>query len=138
MRWGTYFAVCLAVISIGLAMGVTMPLVSLRLESWGYGSFAIGIAIMASINLLITAVIFVPLLLSTVVSRMAWSRIQAGWHAVGQTSDAVTGFLGELFGSVQAIKVANAESKVISHLDKLNDARRKARMRIALAVGKRL
>lgn len=43
MRWGTYFAVCLAVISIGLAMGVTMPLVSLRLESWGYGSFAIGI-----------------------------------------------------------------------------------------------
>ena len=43
MRWGTYFAVCAAVISIGLAMGVTMPLVSLRLESWGYGSFAIGI-----------------------------------------------------------------------------------------------
>ncbi|MDQ7986766.1 MFS transporter [Pseudomonas sp. G34] len=43
MRWATYFAVCAAVISIGLAMGVTMPLVSLRLESWGYGSFAIGI-----------------------------------------------------------------------------------------------
>ncbi|SDI10176.1 Predicted arabinose efflux permease, MFS family [Pseudomonas flavescens] len=43
MRWGTYFAVCAAVISIGLAMGTTMPLVSLRLESWGYGSFAIGI-----------------------------------------------------------------------------------------------
>jgi MFS family permease len=42
MRWGTYFAVCGAVISIGLALGVTMPLVSLRLESWGYGSFAIG------------------------------------------------------------------------------------------------
>ncbi|WP_025163944.1 MFS transporter [Pseudomonas taeanensis] len=43
MRWGTYFAVCSAVISIGLALGVTMPLVSLRLESWGYGSFAIGV-----------------------------------------------------------------------------------------------
>ncbi|MGQ7816656.1 MFS transporter [Metapseudomonas furukawaii] len=43
MRWGTYFAVCGAVISIGLALGVTMPLVSLRLESWGYGSFAIGV-----------------------------------------------------------------------------------------------
>ncbi|MBU1332536.1 MAG: MFS transporter [Gammaproteobacteria bacterium] len=42
MRWGTYFAVCAAVISIGLALGVTMPLVSLRLEAWGYGSFAIG------------------------------------------------------------------------------------------------
>lgn len=43
MRWGTYFAVCTAVISIGLALGVTMPLVSLRLESWAYGSFAIGV-----------------------------------------------------------------------------------------------
>src|SRR5690606_38994702 len=43
MRWGTYFAVCTAVISIGLALGVTMPLVSLRLESWGHGNFAIGV-----------------------------------------------------------------------------------------------
>ena len=43
MRWGAYFAVCLSVISIGLALGLTMPLVSLRLESWGYGSFAIGV-----------------------------------------------------------------------------------------------
>jgi MFS family permease len=43
MRWGTYFAVCSAVISIGLALGVTMPLVSLRLESWGYDAFAIGV-----------------------------------------------------------------------------------------------
>ncbi|MDU9411211.1 MFS transporter [Pseudomonas sp. zfem005] len=43
MRWGTYFAVCGAVISIGLALGVTMPLVSLRLESWGYDAFAIGV-----------------------------------------------------------------------------------------------
>lgn len=43
MRWGTYFAVCSAVISIGLALGVTMPLVSLRLESWGHDAFAIGV-----------------------------------------------------------------------------------------------
>jgi MFS family permease len=43
MRWGTYFAVCAAVISIGLALGVSMPLVSLRLEGWGYGNFAIGV-----------------------------------------------------------------------------------------------
>jgi MFS family permease len=42
MRWGTYFAVLSAIISVGLALGITMPLVSLRLESWGYGPFAIG------------------------------------------------------------------------------------------------
>ena len=42
MRWGTYFAVLGAIISVGLALGITMPLVSLRLENWGYGPFAIG------------------------------------------------------------------------------------------------
>lgn len=43
MRWGTYFAVTAAVISIGLALGVTLPLVSLRLEGWGHGPFSIGV-----------------------------------------------------------------------------------------------
>ncbi len=43
MRWGTYFAVLAAILSVGLALGVSMPLVSLRLEGWGYGAFAIGV-----------------------------------------------------------------------------------------------
>ena len=43
MRWATYFAVLAAVLSVGLALGVSMPLVSFRLESWGYGPFAIGV-----------------------------------------------------------------------------------------------
>lgn len=43
MRWGTYFAVLASVLSVGLALGVSMPLVSLRLEAWGYGGFAIGV-----------------------------------------------------------------------------------------------
>ena len=43
MRWATYFAVLASVLSVGLALGVSMPLVSLRRESWGYGSFAIGV-----------------------------------------------------------------------------------------------
>ncbi|MDN7140697.1 MFS transporter [Pseudomonas sp. JQ170] len=56
MRWGTYFAVLSAVLSVGLALGVTMPLVSLRLEGWGYGSFAIGVmAAMPAIGVLVGA-----------------------------------------------------------------------------------
>ncbi|QBF24292.1 MFS transporter [Pseudomonas tructae] len=56
MRWGTYFAVLAAVLSVGLALGVSMPLVSLRLEGWGYGSFAIGVmAAMPAIGVLIGA-----------------------------------------------------------------------------------
>ncbi|MCD5992114.1 MFS transporter [Pseudomonas sp. CDFA 602] len=56
MRWGTYFAVLASVLSVGLAMGVSMPLVSLRLENWGYGSFAIGImAAMPAFGVLVGA-----------------------------------------------------------------------------------
>ena len=43
MRWATYFAVSAAVVVVGLSLGVTLPLVSFRLESWGYGPFAIGV-----------------------------------------------------------------------------------------------
>lgn len=58
MRWGTYFAVCAAVVCISLAMGVTTPLVSLRVESWGYQNFAIGImAAIPAIGILLGAVV---------------------------------------------------------------------------------
>jgi MFS family permease len=56
MRWGTYFAVLASVLSVGLALGVSMPLVSLRLEAWGYGAFAIGVmAAMPAIGVLMGA-----------------------------------------------------------------------------------
>jgi len=56
MRWGTYFAVLSSVLSVGLALGVSMPLVSLRLEAWGYGAFAIGVmAAMPAIGVLLGA-----------------------------------------------------------------------------------
>ena len=56
MRWGTYFAVLAAILSIGLALGVSMPLVSLRLEGWGYGTFAIGVmASMPAVGVLLGA-----------------------------------------------------------------------------------
>jgi MFS family permease len=70
MRWGTYFAVLAAVLSVGLALGVSMPLVSLRLENWGYGAFAIGVmAAMPAIGVLAGA---------SLASRLA------GWVGVPQ------------------------------------------------------
>ncbi len=56
MPWATYFAVLSAVLSVGLALGMTMPLVSFRLEGWGYGPFAIGVvAAMPAIGVLLGA-----------------------------------------------------------------------------------
>jgi len=50
--------------------------------------------------------------------RLARYR-QARQEATGH----VTGFLGEMLGAVQAVKVATAEDAVISHFHKLNDTR---------------
>src|SRR4051794_6515359 len=95
-------------------------------------SFILAIAIMASINLTITLVIFLPLVITIVASYVAWARARLAWYAAGQAGDAVTGFLGELFGAVQAVKVANAEHKVITHFTKLNDTRREAKVRVGI------
>ncbi len=56
MRWGTYLIVTAAVVIVGLAMGITLPLVSLRLDAWGYDAFAIGVmAAMPAIGVLVGA-----------------------------------------------------------------------------------
>lgn len=56
VRWATYTAVTGAVVLVGLALGLSLPLVSLRLDAWGYGSFAIGVmAAMPAIGVLLGA-----------------------------------------------------------------------------------
>lgn len=56
MRWSTYWIVTSAVVVVGLAMGITLPLVSLRLNQWGYDAFAIGVmAAMPAIGILLGA-----------------------------------------------------------------------------------
>lgn len=85
----------------------------------------IAIIIMARINLTITLVIFLPLLVAIIATRLAWGRIHRYRHASSAATSAVTSFLGEVFGATQAVKVANAERDVIGQFRKLNNVRRK-------------
>jgi MFS family permease len=56
MDWKTYGIVTTAVICVGLALGITLPLVSLRLDEWGYDAFAIGImAAIPAVGMLVGA-----------------------------------------------------------------------------------
>ena len=80
-----------------------------------YLSSLTAIIIMARINLTITLVIFVPLAGTMLISRLAWSRYLQYGHASRAAAGAVTGFLGEIFGAVQAAKVAHAEADVVAH-----------------------
>ena len=51
-------------------------------------------------------------------------RIERYRRASRQATGNVTGFIGEFFGAVQAVKVATAEQNVINHFHELNDERR--------------
>jgi ABC-type multidrug transport system fused ATPase/permease subunit len=93
-------------------------------------AFIIAVAIMAQINWLITLIIFAPLFAVIGLVRLVWARFMRAQEAERVATDAVTGFLGELFGAVQAVKVAGAEENVIGHFAQLNQARGRASIRI--------
>jgi ATP-binding cassette, subfamily B, bacterial len=89
----------------------------------------IAVTIMASIDLTITLVIFAPLVSIIILTRLAWGRIIAYSRASGRAADAVSGFLGETFDAVQAVKVAGAEDHVVEHYANLNETSRRMQTR---------
>jgi ATP-binding cassette subfamily B protein len=96
---------------------------------------AVAIAIMASINLTITLVIFLPLIGTMALTRLAWGRILHYGRASDRATDLVIGFLGETFGAVQAVKVADAEADTAAHFEQLNERRAEAGTRYELFRG---
>jgi ATP-binding cassette subfamily B protein len=63
------------------------------------------------------------------VVQLSRERMLRYYHASRDTTGAVTGFLGEVLGAVQAVVVADAQRDVVERLDALNEARRKAEVR---------
>lgn len=104
-----------------------------QVGKWIAALFAV--MIMMRINLTITLVIFVPLFSVMLFTRLAWKSIQRDAWESTRATDRVEGFLGEVFGAVQAVKVADAEEGVVAHFLGLNEQRRKAQMRLNLAWG---
>jgi ATP-binding cassette subfamily B protein len=90
---------------------------------------AISVGVMLRINVPITLVALLPLVVVGVIANATTSRIEKYRRASRQAEGAVTGFIGELFGAVQAVKVATAEKGVIAYFDRLNDERRRASLR---------
>lgn len=86
----------------------------------------IAAVILLRIDPLLTLIVFAPLVLVTVLINQSRQRIIQYRTANQVATGRVAGALGELFGAVQAIKVAGAEQHVISYLHKLNTTRRQA------------
>ncbi len=85
--------------------------------------------VMFNINKLITLVVVVPMISIVVIVNLAGKRIKQRRGANRQATGEVTGFLGELFGAVQAIQLAHAQEKSVQHLRQLNQARLKVALR---------
>ena len=89
----------------------------------------IGVAIMSRINAAITFGVFVPVVVIVIIANVVRRWVQQYRQLSREATGDVTGFIGEAFGSVEAVKVANAEERVIGRLDDLNETRMRAMLR---------
>lgn len=96
----------------------------------GQGLFAlIALIIMLRINVPITLAALIPALLGLWLNKFAWRHLLRSYKESSAARDAVKGFLGESFGAVQALKVADAEANAMVHLRSLNERRGWAEVR---------
>lgn len=84
----------------------------------------IAFIILLWVNVEITLLVFVPLACVVALAQRMRARVEKYRHASRQATGQVTSTLGEIFGAVQAIQVAGAETFVVRHFDRLNDHRR--------------
>ncbi len=85
---------------------------------------AVAIVLMTQISPSVTIMALIPLVIVGIIANIATGRIEHYRRASRQAGGKVTGFIGEFFGAVQAVKVATAEKNVIGYFHKLNDQRR--------------
>jgi ATP-binding cassette, subfamily B, bacterial len=100
---------------------------------FGFGFFAIvALVVMLRINVTITLVVFIPLVIVIFIANFAKNKITEYRQASRQATGKLTDFIGELFGAVQAVKVAGAEARSIDHLKEINTVRQKASLKDVL------
>lgn len=87
------------------------------------------IVVLGSKNIWFTLAVFFPLVVSLMLANLASQRIRQYRRLNQQAIGNITGLLGEVFGAALAVKVANAEARVVRHFEKLNEARRHAALR---------
>lgn len=86
----------------------------------------ISLIILVNINWKMTILTFLPLGLVIAIAQKMQKHIKRYRRHSRNSTEKVTGFIGEIFNSLQAIKVAGAEKSIIKHFEKLNAQRRKA------------
>ena len=88
--------------------------------------------IMARIDALMTFGVFVPIFVVVFVVNLVRQRIQEYRKESREAAGGVTGFIGEMFGAAEAIKVANSEERVLDRFDDLNAERKRTTLKDVL------
>jgi ATP-binding cassette subfamily B protein len=85
---------------------------------------AVSIVLMTQISPSVTLTALIPLVIVGIIANIATGRIEHYRRASRQAAGNVTGFIGEFFGAVQAVKAATAEGNIVNHFRKINEERR--------------
>jgi ABC-type multidrug transport system fused ATPase/permease subunit len=103
------------------------------IDLWGLLVFAVvSLSVMLSTNALLTLLIMIPSLLSILVITLLQPVIRRVRRRQRAAASRVTDFIGEMMGSVQAIRIAGREDTAMRHFDRLNEVRRKEAIRDSL------
>lgn len=92
-------------------------------------SAIVAVILLFAIDPVITLVVFAPVAIIILVVSRTGSTIRRYRTAARESTEAITGFLGETFGSAQSVKVAGAEGTMLEHFDDLNAVRRQMMVR---------
>ncbi len=106
-------------------------------EMFGWIHAAIGLGIysilafivLLHINVVITLLVFVPLGCVVAVAQSMQKRLTTYRETSRDATGRVSSSIGEIFTSVQAIKLAGAEASIVRHFQLLNEQRRKQMLR---------
>jgi ATP-binding cassette, subfamily B, bacterial len=104
--------------------------ISWTLDSIGESLFALcAIIILLRINVLITLLVFLPLVGVVSLARALSKRLEKYRQASRKATGQVTSAIGEIFSTVQGIQIAAAEPSVLAHFQRLNEQRRAAMLK---------
>jgi ATP-binding cassette subfamily B protein len=96
---------------------------SVDIAGSGIAAF-VSVGILLTIDPVITVAVLIPVIVVGVVSNRTGGIVRRYRTSARETTEAITGFLGETFAATQSVKVAGAERNMLRRFDSLNEDRK--------------
>ncbi len=107
--------------------------ISWTLDVLGSAVFTVvSVVLLVRIDPVVTLLAFVPLVLVVAIAQSAEGKVSRYRESARKASEEATGSMGEVFGAIQAIKVAGVEVHALGNVARLCETRRKAALKDGL------